>query len=76
MNEFGIAVSALFTSLIGLAIVAVIVSKQSQTPQVFQAASQGLGYIIGQAVSPVTGATNQSGVNSGYNVAGVGGALQ
>jgi len=53
INEIGVIIAG----IIGLAIVAVIVSNQAQTPAVIQAASSGLGAIITAAVSPVAGGT-------------------
>lgn len=44
-------------AIVGLAILAVIVSRNAQTPQVIQAASQGFAADIGAAVSPVTGSS-------------------
>lgn len=60
MSDILPAIAALVTAVIGLAIVAVLVSKNAQTPQVLQAASSGLGSIIAQAVSPVTGQNVQA----------------
>lgn len=43
------------TAIVGLAIVAVLVSKQAQTPQVLQAGGSAFSSAIQAAVSPVTG---------------------
>ena len=43
--------------IIGIALLAVFVSRNSQTPQVIGAATQGFAADIGAAVSPVTGAS-------------------
>lgn len=51
-------IAAILTSIIGLAVVAVLVSKQSNTSQVFASAGLSLGSLIGSAVSPVTGSGN------------------
>ena len=45
------------TAIVGLAILAVIVSKNSNTANVIGAAAQGFAADIGAAVSPVTGGT-------------------
>jgi hypothetical protein len=45
---------AIVTGIIGLAIVAVIVSKNAQTPTVITSFGTALSGIIGAAVSPVT----------------------
>lgn len=42
-------------AIIGVAILAVLVSKQSQTTTVIKSASQGFGYDLGVALSPVGG---------------------
>ena len=42
-------------AIVGIAILAVIVSRNAQTPQVIGAATQGFAADIGAAVSPVTG---------------------
>ena len=57
MGNFAPAVVAVIAGIIGLAIVAVIVSKNAQTPAVITGAGQALSSIIGAAVAPVTGAT-------------------
>ncbi len=46
---------AVFTAIIGLAMVAVIVSQKANTAKVLQALTSGVGNVIGAAVSPVTG---------------------
>jgi hypothetical protein len=43
------------TAIIGVAILAVLVSKQSQTPQLLQAAAGGLATDIRAALSPIGG---------------------
>jgi hypothetical protein len=53
INEIGVIIAA----VIGLATLAVILSKQANTTGVISAASQGLGGIISAAVSPVAGGT-------------------
>jgi len=56
--------AAIITAIIGLAIIAVLVSKSSNTTGVIQSGASGLGTIIGAAVSPVTG-TNVGGGGTG-----------
>lgn len=48
------------TAIIGLAILAVLVSRQAQTGKVIQALSSGLSQNISAAVSPVTGSSGGS----------------
>jgi len=43
------------TAIVGVAIIAVIVSKGAQTPQVLQAGGSAFAAALGAAVSPVTG---------------------
>lgn len=67
--------AAILTAIIGLAIVAVLISNQSNTSGVIKAASQGLSTIIGTAVSPVTnggGAGSNLGSTSSGSGIGVG----
>lgn len=51
------------TALIGVAIIAVLVSNKAQTSNVITAASSALANDIGAAVSPVTGSQIQ--INTG-----------
>lgn len=55
MNNIGTSITAIAVAIIGVAIVAVIVSSHAQTPQVLQAAGQAFGGILQVAVSPVAG---------------------
>jgi hypothetical protein len=56
MNGFMESVATIALAVIGLAIVAVIVSKKSNAAGVIQAGASGLANNIGTAISPVTGA--------------------
>lgn len=49
-------ISSIVVGVIGLAIVAVLVSQRANTAKVIGASSSGLADIIGAAVAPVTGA--------------------
>ena len=49
-------VMTIATAVIGLAIIAVIVSKQANTANVITQAGGALGNVIKEAVSPVSGA--------------------
>ncbi len=53
---------SVLAAVIGLAIVAVIVSKNAQTPTVISSAGSALSSVIGAAVSPVTGGTSSFGL--------------
>lgn len=55
MNDWGTAIAAMVTAVIGLAIISVLVSKNAQTSQVITSFGSSVGTLIGAAVSPVTG---------------------
>lgn len=55
MEHIGPGVVAVISGVIGLAIVAVIVSRNAQTPSVLSSAGSALSQVIGAAVAPVTG---------------------
>ncbi len=61
MNGVLNATLAIVSGVIGLAIVSVLMSKRSQTPQVIQSAGGALASVITAATNPYTG---QSGPNS------------
>lgn len=55
------------TAIVGIAILAVLVSRQSQTPQVLSAAGSAFSGAIGAAVSPITGQSLMTGgIAPGY----------
>lgn len=54
MDNIAVSITAIATALIGVAIVAVIVSKNAQTPQVIQSAGSAFSAVIGAAVAPVS----------------------
>lgn len=68
MGHFGDQIVAILTAIIGVAIVAVIVSKQANTTNVIKAAADAFSGAIGTAVSPITG-QNMAGTAgfTGYN---------
>lgn len=51
------AITGVLVAVVGIAIVAVIVSKQSQTPTLLKSAGNAFADIISSAVGPVSGAT-------------------
>lgn len=55
MNDAVQGLISVAIAITGIAVIAVLVSKQAQTPAVIQAATQGFSEAIGAAVSPVTG---------------------
>lgn len=52
--DFEELVSSIVVAVIGLAIVAVLVSKRANTASVIQATGTSLGGLIGAAVSPIS----------------------
>jgi hypothetical protein len=65
MNTFTEMIVTIATAIVGLAVVAVLVSKKSQTPQVIQASGSAFSNALAVAESPVTGATYN--VNLSYS---------
>lgn len=61
---------AAFGAIVGLAMVAVLVSQRAQTAAVFQAFASGTSSVIGAAVSPVTGSTGSASGSGGSPYAG------
>ena len=55
MDNFWTGLVAIATAIVGVAVVAVLVSRNSQTPMVIGAAGQSFAQALGAAVSPVTG---------------------
>lgn len=49
------SIVSIIMAVIGVAIIAVLVSKQAQTSQVLQAGGSAFSGILGAALSPVTG---------------------
>ena len=64
---------AVIGGIITLAIIAVIVSKQAQTPAVIQAGGSALSSIIGAAVQPVTGGSSNTFGSIGQSIGGLSG---
>ena len=64
MNAFVEGLVTIVLAIIGLGVVATLVSKNAQTSSVIQAGASGLANNIGVAESPVTGAS--VGLNLNY----------
>jgi len=58
-------------AIIGVAILAVLVSRKSQTTQVIQAAASGFSNALGMAMTPVTGTS--ASINTAYPSSPMGG---
>jgi hypothetical protein len=62
MNGIGERVTTIAVAIVGVAMLALIVSKKANTAGVISAAAGGFSQMLGVAVSPVT-----SGGGTGYN---------
>lgn len=60
MKEGTGMIVGIFGLIVGLAMVAVLVSQKAQTSSVIQAIASGGSSLIGAAVAPVTGASSSS----------------
>lgn len=69
MNNMTESLVSIAAAIIGVTILAVIVSKRSNTSGVIQAAASGFGNLLAVAVSPI----NANGVTPVLNYPGVGG---
>lgn len=63
MNQIWNGVVAIGMAIIGVAILAVLVSRQSNTTGVISAASHAFSQSLGTAISPITGAS----LNTGFS---------
>lgn len=57
MSHFGEQIVTILTAIVGVAIIAVLVSRNSQTANVIAAGGNAFSQALGVAVSPVTGFT-------------------
>lgn len=76
MDDIGSKLSAIVASIIGLAVLAVIVSQGANTANVLQAFFGGVTNLIGVAISPVTGQSINSGTGltgGAWQAGGIGG---
>jgi len=55
MNSITEAVAGIFMAIVGVAILALIISPKSKTSQVIQATASGFGNSLAVAMTPVTG---------------------
>lgn len=67
MNDFWTGIVTIATAIVGIAIIAVLVSNNAQTANVIQSATSGFAADIAAAVSPVTGGSG------GFNFGGFSG---
>ncbi|HEY6019401.1 MAG TPA: hypothetical protein VIY48_05680 [Candidatus Paceibacterota bacterium] len=61
MSHLGDQIVAILTAIVGVAIVAVIVSRNSNSANVISAASSAFASALSTAVSPITGGSSPSG---------------
>lgn len=73
MNALTEAIVTIATAIIGVAILAVLVSRNSNTAAVIQAAASGFGNSLDVAISPVTGKAVAP--NLAYPSSGFGGSF-
>ena len=57
MSEIGSAITSIIMAVIGVAIIAVLVSSKAQTGSVLQAGGTAISSVLGSALSPVTGSS-------------------
>jgi hypothetical protein len=76
VNEIGPTAITILTSIVGLAMLAVIVSRRAQTGQVIQAGGTALSNVIAAAVAPLSGGSNYGATNFGSAASVVGGLMQ
>ena len=66
MGHFGEQLVTIATAIVGVAIIAVLVSRNAQTSNVIASAGNAFSQALGVAVSPVTGFTGGAGPNSQF----------
>jgi hypothetical protein len=72
MNQIGATFVTVLASIVGLAMLAVVVSRRGQAPEVISAGGSALASVIGAAVSPLGGG-NAGMTNFGSTANNVGG---
>jgi hypothetical protein len=65
-NNIVAGIVTIFTAIIGVAIIAALVSNKAQTSQVIGAAGNAFSGSLGTALGPITGYTPQSGAGLGF----------
>lgn len=70
MSNIGPTFIAVVSGVIGLAIVAVLVSQNAQTSTVVQGVGTALSSVIGAAVAPVSGSQTNNFGSTGSNATG------
>lgn len=70
MDKITEAIVTIATAIVGVAMLAILVSRKSQTPAVIQSAASGFGNSLAVAEAPVTGANTP--INLSYPSSGLG----
>lgn len=70
MKQLAEMFAAIVGAIIGLAILSVIISKNSQAPQVIQSLASALANVIGAASKPVASGGGSGSVGSGFSSPG------
>lgn len=65
MNRLGEEIATIATAIIGVAILAVLVSKNANTAGVLKSAGQAFSGALGVAISPVTGSGGSGAIYGG-----------
>lgn len=66
MGDFGSGIITVLVAIVGVASLAVVFSKNSQSPQVASAFFGGIAQDLGAAVSPITGNSGSLGLGTGF----------
>lgn len=66
MGDFGSGIITVLVAIVGVAALAVVFSKNAQTPQVAQSFFGGIAQDLGAAVSPITGGSGGLGISTSY----------
>ncbi len=66
MNDITQAIVTILTAIVGVALLAVLVSRNSNTSQVIGATGSAFAQSLGAATAPVTGASSSFGGTGGY----------
>jgi hypothetical protein len=70
--QMGDTIAAVATAIVGVALVAVIVSRNAQTPQVIAAGGGAFSQALRAATGPVTGGSGYSGLRGLTSYGGYG----
>jgi hypothetical protein len=74
-NELVTSVVTVLTAIIGVAIIAVLVSKQANTSGVIAAGGQAFNTALGTALSPVAGTGGGMGIGNSFNMSNMGSGI-